>query len=97
MKAPVIHAGEEKRSFWGGVEEEHVDNTCCIVYIHLYGLSTRTTHGAPDRVPHHLVSQEEFAHLKRMPSLWTRSTFYSTAGNVSAEVIEQYIERQGRT
>jgi putative transposase len=41
--------------------------------------------------------REEFAHLKRMPSLWTRSTFYSTAGNVSAEVIEQYIERQGRT
>ncbi len=41
--------------------------------------------------------REEFAHLKRMPSLWTRSTFYSTAGKVSAEVIEQYIERQGRT
>src|SRR5258708_39891916 len=41
--------------------------------------------------------REEFAHLKRMPSLWTRSTFYSTAGNVTAEVIEQYIERQGRT
>ena len=40
---------------------------------------------------------EECAHLKRMPSLWTRSTFYSTAGNVSAEVIEQYIKRQGRT
>ncbi len=41
--------------------------------------------------------REEFAHLKRMPSLWTRSTFYSTAGNVTASVIEQYIERQGRT
>jgi len=40
--------------------------------------------------------REEFAHLKRMPSLWTRSTFYSTAGNVSAEVIEQYIERQSK-
>lgn len=40
------------------------------------------------------ILREEFAHLKRMPSLWTRSTFYSTAGNVSAEVIEQYIERQ---
>ena len=44
----------------------------------------------------HLL-REEFAHLKRMPSLWTRSTSYSTAGNVSAEIIEQYIERQGRT
>jgi putative transposase len=44
----------------------------------------------------HLL-REEFPHLMRMPSLWTRSTFYSTAGNVSAEVIEQYIERQSRT
>jgi REP element-mobilizing transposase RayT len=28
--------------------------------------------------------------------LWTRSTFYSTAGNVSAAIIEQYIERQSK-
>lgn len=40
------------------------------------------------------VLREECAHLKRMPSLWTRSTFYSTAGTVSAAIIEQYIERQ---
>src|SRR5438128_9789570 len=40
--------------------------------------------------------REEFAHLKRMPSLWTRSTFYSTAGNVSSEIIQQYIARQSR-
>ena len=26
------------------------------------------------------VLREEFGQLKRMPSLWTRSTFYSTAG-----------------
>src|SRR6266705_6221706 len=39
----------------------------------------------------HLL-REEFPHLKRMPSLWTRSTFYSTAGNVSADIIAQYIE-----
>ena len=43
------------------------------------------------------VLREEFVHLKRMPSLWTRSTFYSTAGNVSADIIEQYIERQSKT
>ena len=42
------------------------------------------------------VLREEFPHLKRMPSLWTRSTFYSTAGNVSAETIQQYIERQSK-
>ncbi len=43
------------------------------------------------------VLREEFPHVKRMPSLWTRSTFYSTAGNVSASVIEHYIERQSKT
>lgn len=43
------------------------------------------------------VLREEFPYLMKMPSLWTRSTFYSTAGNVSAEVIEQYIERQSKT
>lgn len=42
------------------------------------------------------VLREEFPHLLRMPSLWTRSTFYSTAGNVSAETIQHYIERQSK-
>jgi putative transposase len=44
----------------------------------------------------HLL-REEFPHLMRMPSLWTRSTFYSTAGHVSKEVIDAYIERQSRS
>lgn len=39
----------------------------------------------------------EFAHLKKMPSLWTRSYFISTAGNVSQETIQKYIERQSKT
>jgi putative transposase len=43
------------------------------------------------------VLREEFPYLMKMPSLWTRSTFYSTAGNVSADLIEQYIERQSKT
>ncbi len=41
----------------------------------------------------HLL-REEFPHLMKMPSLWTRSTFYSTAGNVSSEIIQKYIENQ---
>ena len=41
--------------------------------------------------------REEYPFLKRMPSLWTRSTFYSTAGNVSSETIQNYIERQSKT
>jgi putative transposase len=44
----------------------------------------------------HLL-REEFPHLMRMPSLWTRSTFYSTAGHVSKELIDAYIERQSRS
>ncbi len=41
--------------------------------------------------------REEFVHLMRLPSLWTRSTFYSTAGFVSQEIIEKYIERQSKS
>ncbi|HEU5384012.1 MAG TPA: IS200/IS605 family transposase [Ktedonobacteraceae bacterium] len=43
------------------------------------------------------VLREEFPALKRLPSLWTRSTFYSTAGNVSSEMIQKYIERQSKS
>jgi len=32
--------------------------------------------------------------LKRLPSLWTRSYFAATAGNVSAEAIQRYIAVQ---
>ena len=43
------------------------------------------------------VLREEFPHLMRMPSLWTRSTFYSTAGFVSQVTIQKYIERQSKS
>ena len=32
--------------------------------------------------------------LLKLPSLWTRSYFASTAGNVSAEIIKKYIQDQ---
>ena len=35
--------------------------------------------------------RREFPHLKKLPSLWTNSNFFSTAGNVSADTIERYI------
>src|SRR5262249_30453473 len=41
--------------------------------------------------------REEFAHLLSLPPLWTRSFFLSTAGNVSQEIIQRYIERQSKT
>jgi putative transposase len=44
----------------------------------------------------HLL-REEFPWLRRLPSLWTRSTFYSTAENVSSDIIQTYIERQSKS
>ena len=35
--------------------------------------------------------RKEFEQLRRLPSLWTNSYFFSTAGNVSADTIERYI------
>jgi putative transposase len=40
------------------------------------------------------ILREEFPELLRLPSLWTRSYFVSTAGNVSTETIKKYIEEQ---
>ena len=38
--------------------------------------------------------RDEFPQLKKMPSLWTRSYFVSTAGNVCSETIKKYVENQ---
>jgi len=40
------------------------------------------------------VLRDEFKELSKMPSLWTRSYFVSTAGNVSSETIKKYVENQ---
>lgn len=42
------------------------------------------------RSSHHL--RKEFPELLKLPSLWSRSYFFSTAGNVSASTIQKYIE-----
>ncbi|WP_211942100.1 IS200/IS605 family transposase [Cylindrospermopsis raciborskii] len=36
--------------------------------------------------------RRKFPELLKLPSLWTNSYFYSTAGQVSADVIKRYIE-----
>ena len=36
----------------------------------------------------------KYPHLLKLPSLWTRSYFTSTAGNVSQEAIRRYIDSQ---
>lgn len=38
--------------------------------------------------------RQKYPVLKRLPSLWTRSYFAATAGNVSSEVIQRYIAAQ---
>ena len=40
--------------------------------------------------------RQEFPSLGRLRSLWTRSYFVSTAGNVSSETVKRYIEEQKR-
>ena len=40
------------------------------------------------------ILRNEFNELSKMPSLWTRSFFVSTAGNVCSETIKQYVENQ---
>ena len=41
--------------------------------------------------------RNEFPHLRKLPSLWTRSFLLSTASTVSQEIIQKYIERQSKT
>lgn len=40
------------------------------------------------------ILRQEFPELLALPSLWTRSYWVSTAGNVSQAVIRKYIEEQ---
>jgi len=37
--------------------------------------------------------RQEFAHLRRLPVLWSPSSFLSTAGNVSSETVERSIQQ----
>jgi len=38
--------------------------------------------------------REKYPTLRRMPSMWTRLFFVSTAGNVSSDTIQRYIDEQ---
>ncbi|HEY7126315.1 MAG TPA: IS200/IS605 family transposase [Ktedonobacterales bacterium] len=69
-------------------------------HVHLFVRATPYT--LPSDIPRRMkgrsanILREEFAHLKKMPSMWTRSYFLATAGNVSQEIIQKYIERQSK-
>jgi putative transposase len=40
--------------------------------------------------------RQEFLELMKLPSMWTRAYFVSTAGNVSSPTIQKYIQAQGK-
>ena len=40
------------------------------------------------------ILRAEFTELSKMPGLWTRSYFVSTAGNVCSDTIKKYVEEQ---
>jgi len=40
------------------------------------------------------ILRKEFPSLLKLPSMWTRAYFVSTAGNVSSETIKRYIQQQ---
>ncbi|BFH62861.1 IS200/IS605 family transposase [Paenibacillus azoreducens] len=40
------------------------------------------------------ILRDEFDFLSALPSLWTRSYFVSTAGDVSSQTIKRYVENQ---
>ena len=40
------------------------------------------------------VLRDEFLELSKMPSLWTKSYFVSTARKVSSEAVKKYVETQ---
>ena len=71
---------------------------CHIDHVHLFLTCLPTM--SPSEVMHQIKGatsfslRKEFSKLERMPSLWTRSFFVSTAGNVSSETIKWYVETQ---
>jgi REP element-mobilizing transposase RayT len=76
----------------------HERHTVHLIVYHIIWCPKRRRKVLTGKVAERLeqLIHEEFSHLMRMSSLWTRSTFYSTAGSVSAETIQQYNERQSK-
>lgn len=70
------------------------DHVHLFIQTNPYTLPTDIARLIKGRSSHDL--REEFPHLLKLPSLWTRSTFYSTSGFVSQDTIQKYIERQSK-
>jgi putative transposase len=67
-------------------------------HVHLFLCCPPTL--APDQIMFRLkgftsrVLRQDFPHLLKLPSMWTRSYFCSTAGDASSETIKRYIANQ---
>jgi putative transposase len=67
---------------------------------HLHLFVSADPHWAPNQLVARFkgrtsrLLRQEFPFLLKMPSLWTRSYFCSTAGNVSSDTIRRYIQAQ---
>jgi putative transposase len=70
----------------------HPDHVHLLLQANPYTLPTDIVRRIKGRSSHLL--REEFLHLLKLPSLWTRSAFYATAGSVTQDTIQHYIERQ---
>lgn len=72
--------------------ETHLD------HVHLFIQAKPTL--APFQIMHKVKGmtahtlRQEFPWLLKLPSLWTRSYFVGTAGNVCSETIKKYVENQ---
>ena len=90
--------------------KELIQTKCAELNIEIMALECDTDHAhlflnaLPTQSPSYIMQQlkgatskalrDEFPELSRMPGLWTRSYFVSTAGNVSSETIKRYIDEQ---
>ena len=100
-----LFKGELKQRLKQLIEEKAKQKECEILtleimpdHIHLF------ITGKPIITPNRLIGEikgytsrilrKEFKELMKMPTLWTRSYFVSTAGKVSQFVIQKYIEEQ---
>jgi putative transposase len=67
-------------------------------HVHLFLEATPME--APNQIIHAIkgvssrVLRQEFPHLLKLPSLWTRAYFVATIGQVSSETIQRYIKAQ---
>ncbi|MEO0804409.1 MAG: IS200/IS605 family transposase [Cyanobacteria bacterium J06642_2] len=73
--------------------ETHFDHVHLFVSAHPRLAPYQIAHKVKGLTSHHL--RKEFPWLKtKLPSLWTRSYFVSTAGKVSGDTIKRYVEEQ---